>query len=150
MHMRGTPLNMQKSGFARDVVKDVTQGLRKSIGVARDSGVRKSQILIDPGIGFGKSYEQNYELLEKLPEIARLGYPLVVGTSRKGFIGATLSQDPKQPLPAEERIWGTGATVAASILGGAHIVRVHDVREMALVARVADCVRQPRRAPRNS
>jgi dihydropteroate synthase len=139
MHMRGEPGTMQKKPFARDVMKDVTLGLRASIAKAQKAGVRKSQIIIDPGIGFGKSFEQNYELLRKLPELAKLGYPLLVGTSRKGFLGATLARNGK-PAPPEERLWATAATVTASVLGGAHIVRVHDVAEMAQVARVADCL----------
>jgi len=139
MHMRGEPATMQKKPFARDVMKNVTQGLRTAISKARRARVRKSRIIIDPGIGFGKSFEQNYELLRKLPEIAKLGYPLLVGASRKGFLGATLARDGKS-APPEERLWATAATVTASILGGAHIVRAHDVREMAQVARVADCL----------
>jgi dihydropteroate synthase len=139
MHMRGEPQTMQKKPFARDVLKDVTQGLRASISIARKAGVAKSQIIIDPGIGFGKSFEQNYELLRKLPELAKLGYPLLVGTSRKGFLGATLARAGKS-APAEDRLWATAATLTASILGGAHIVRVHDVAEMTQVARVADCL----------
>lgn len=137
MHMRGTPRTMQKGPFARDVMEDVVNGLRRSIAVARKHGVPKSQIVIDPGIGFGKSFAQNYELLAKLSQLAKLDYPLVVGTSRKGFLGATLRKDGK-PARAEDRIWGTAATAAASILNGAHIVRVHDVAEMVQVARVAD------------
>jgi dihydropteroate synthase len=143
MHMRGEPRTMQKTGFARDTLRDVTQGLRKSVDAARKAGVAKSQIILDPGIGFGKSFAQNYELLERLPELAKLGYPLLVGTSRKGFLGATLARDDK-PAPPEERIWGTAATVTAAILNGAHIVRVHDVAEMIQVARVADCLMNPR------
>jgi len=139
MHMRGEPRTMQTGGFARNVVKDVIQGLRKSLAAARKAGVAKSQIILDPGIGFGKSFSQNYELLQKLPQLAKLGYPLLLGTSRKGFLGATLARDGK-PAPPEERIWGTAATVTASILNGAHIVRAHDVAEMVQVARVADCV----------
>jgi len=139
MHMRGSPRTMQKGPFARDVMRDVISGLRKSIAIAKQFGMKQSQIVIDPGIGFGKSYAQNYELLDQLPELAKLGYPLMVGTSRKGFLGATLAQHGK-PVPAEERIWGTAATVAASILNGAHIVRVHDVAEMAMVARATDAV----------
>ena len=140
MHMRGKPRSMQEGPFARDVLRDVTQGLRQSVAIARKAGVRKSQILLDPGIGFGKSFDQNYELLQKLPELAKLGFPLLVGTSRKGFLGTTLARDGK-PVPPEERIWGTAATVTASILAGAHIVRVHDVAEMVQVARVADRLR---------
>jgi dihydropteroate synthase len=142
LHMRGEPATMQKGPFARDVMKDVTQGLRASAALARKAGVAKTQIILDPGIGFGKSFEQNYELLRRLPELARLGYPLLVGTSRKGFLGATLARDGKA-APGDGRLWATAATVTASILGGAHIVRVHDVAEMAQVARVADCLRDP-------
>ena len=142
MHIRGEPRTMQKAGFARDVLRDVTQGLRKSISIARKAGVAKSQIILDPGIGFGKSFAQNYELLETLPQLAKLGYPVLVGTSRKGFLGATLARDGK-PAPPEDRIWGTAATVTAAILNGAYIVRVHDVAEMVQVARVADCFANP-------
>jgi len=124
-------------------MKDVLSGLRRSAAIARKAGVPKPQIILDPGIGFGKSFAQNYELLEKLLLLAKLGYPLLVGTSRKGFLGATLARD-GTPAPPEERIWGTAATVTASILNGAHIVRVHDVPEMVQVARVADCLANPR------
>jgi len=148
MHMRGTPRTMQQAPFAKDVVRDVTGGLRRSAEIALRAGVGKSQIILDPGIGFGKSFAQNYELLARLPELAKLGYPLLVGTSRKGFLGATLARKGK-PLPPEQRIWGTAATVAASILHGAHIVRVHDVEEMAQVACVTDAVRHAELRPRN-
>jgi len=149
MHMRGTPRTMQKGPFAKDVVRDVLSGLRRSAEVARKAGVRKSLIVLDPGIGFGKSFAQNYELLAKLPELAKLGYPLLVGTSRKGFLGATLTRNGR-PLPVEARIWGTAASVTASILNGAHIVRVHDVEEMVQVTRVADCVLHRELRPRNA
>jgi dihydropteroate synthase len=145
MHMRGEPRTMQKEPFARDVLRDVPSGLRRAVAVARRAGVPKSQIVLDPGLGFGKSHAQNYELLAGLPQLARLGFPLLVGASRKGFIGATLGG-----LPPNERVWGTAATVAAAILGGAHIVRVHDVAEMLQVARVADAIANPalrRRGP---
>jgi dihydropteroate synthase len=138
MHMRGEPRTMQKKPFARDVIRDVTSGLRRAAAIARRAGVRKSQIILDPGIGFGKSAAQNFELLARLPELARLGFPLMIGTSRKGFIGKALGG-----APETQRIWGTAATVAASILAGAHIVRVHDVAEMAQVARVTDAVLNP-------
>lgn len=138
MHMRGTPATMQKLPFARNVLKDVVAGLRRSVAIAQKAGVRKSQIILDPGIGFGKSLAQNYELIAKLPELAKLGFPLLIGTSRKGFLGRTLADKHGKPAPPAERLWATAATVAASILGGAHIVRVHDVAEMAQVARAAD------------
>ena len=148
MHRRGEPRTMQKGPFARDVIGDVMRGLRNSAILARKAGVPKSQLILDPGIGFGKSFAQNYELLQKLPQLAKLGYPLLVGTSRKGFLGATLTRDGK-PTPPEERIWGTAATVTASILNGAHIVRVHDVSEMVQVARVADCLLDPKQRPKS-
>jgi dihydropteroate synthase len=135
MHMRGEPRTMQKKPFARDVWRDVTAGMKKAVSAARRAGIAKSQIILDPGAGFGKSYEQNFELIARLPELARLGYPLLVGTSRKSFIGRALGG-----APETERIWGTAATVAASILQGAHMVRVHDVREMVEVARVTDVI----------
>lgn len=139
MHMRGAPQTMQTLPFAKDVLSDVVAGLRQSISMARCAGVPKSQIILDPGIGFGKSYAQNYELLARLSALARLGYPLLVGSSRKAFLGATLARRGK-PAPPDQRVWGTAATVAASILNGAHIVRVHDVPEMLQVARVSDAL----------
>ncbi|HYL10378.1 MAG TPA: dihydropteroate synthase [Candidatus Acidoferrales bacterium] len=147
MHIRGTPRTMQKRPFARDVLRDVAAGLRAAIARATRVGVPRSQVILDPGIGFGKSFQQNYELLARLPELARLGCPLLVGTSRKAFLGATLAREGHR-VPPEERIWGTAATVAASILGGAHIVRVHDVSEMVQIVRVADCILNPHLAPK--
>ena len=144
MHRRGTPRTMQKQSFAKEVLKDVSRGLREAIAAARRAGVAKTQIILDPGIGFGKSFVQNYELLAKLPQLAKLGYPLLLGTSRKGFLGTPLGKK-GTPLPPAERIWGTAATVTASILNGAHIVRVHDVAEMVQVARVSDCLLDPQR-----
>jgi dihydropteroate synthase len=138
MHMHGEPRTMQKKPFARNVVKDVAAGLRCAVAVAMKAGIPKSQIVLDPGIGFGKSYAQDYELIAQLPEFSRLGFPLLVGTSRKKFIGRVLGG-----RPVTERLYGTAATVTASILGGAHIVRVHDVAEMVQVARVADAVLCP-------
>jgi dihydropteroate synthase len=139
MHMRGTPGTMQQGPFARAVMRDVLSGLRAAIARARRARIPQAKLLLDPGIGFGKSYEQNCELLRRMPELARLGYPLVVGTSRKAFIGWLLGGKQKdRSWPADQRKWGTAATVTAAILGGAHIVRVHEVAEMVQVARVAD------------
>jgi dihydropteroate synthase len=146
MHMRGTPRTMQKQPFAENVLRDVISGLRDSLAIARRAGVPKSQIILDPGIGFGKSYAQNYELLANLPALAELGHPLLLGTSRKGFLGATLALTKEglvrrgKPAPPDQRLWGTAATVTASILLGAHIVRLHDVPEMLQVARVSDAL----------
>jgi len=140
MHMRGTPRTMQRGPFARDVVRDVMTGLREALTRARRAGLAKSEILLDPGIGFGKSHGQNFELLARLSEFARLGCPIVIGTSRKGFLGAAMAGPAEPPVPSGERLLGTAATVTASILGGAHIVRVHDVAEIARVVRVADLI----------
>lgn len=163
MHMRGEPGTMQKIPFAKNIVADVTKDLSAALKIALKAGVRKNRIVLDPGIGFGKSFPQNYELLRKLPEIAKLGYPLAVGTSRKGFLGHTLALAKERafeegarhsasmakklatlrsdkPVHSDERLFATAATVAASILAGAHIVRVHDVAEMAQVAAVTDRV----------
>lgn len=140
MHMRGTPRTMQDGPFARDVMKDVMTGLRAALRRAEQAGIERSRIFIDPGIGFGKNYRQNFEVLARLPELANLGCPIVVGASRKAFLGASLDS-----APPGERAWGTAATVAAAIWGGAHIVRVHDVKEMAQVAIIADRIATARR-----
>jgi dihydropteroate synthase len=139
MHMRGEPRTMQTQPFARDAMRDVTQSLKKAAALATRKGVTKSQLVLDPGIGFGKSFAQNYELIARLPELVRLGFPVLVGPSRKGFIGRALGG-----VPENERTYGTAAAVTACILQGAHIVRVHDVREMAQVARVADMLASPK------
>jgi dihydropteroate synthase len=139
MHMRGEPQTMQTQPFARDAMHDVIQNLKKAAALATRRRVPKSKLVLDPGIGFGKSFAQNYELIARLPELARLGFPILVGPSRKGFIGRTLGG-----VPENERAFGTAAAVTACILQGAHIVRVHDVREMAQVARVADMLVSPK------
>jgi len=142
MHMRGEPRTMQKQPFARHAVLDVKQGLRRAVAAARNAGVEKRQIVLDPGLGFGKSYAQNFELVTRIDELAALGYPLLVGASRKSFVGRALGGVPK-----DERAWGTAALITAAILGGAHIVRVHDVAAMAQVARVADEILRPSANP---
>ena len=139
LHMRGTPKTMHEGPFASHVMRDVASGLRAAAAQALRAGIAKDRLLIDPGIGFGKGFAQNFELLHRLPELARLGYPLVVGTSRKAFVGWALA-DKGEPWPADKREWGTAATITAAILGGAHVVRAHDVVEMAQVARVADAI----------
>jgi dihydropteroate synthase len=144
MHMRGTPATMQRTPFARDAMRDVVASLRRAVRAARAAGVSKDRILLDPGFGFGKRHAQNFELLARLPELGRLGFPIVIGPSRKSSIGwAQLGEKPsakKYVPPVTERLWGTAAAVTAAILGGVHIVRVHDVAEMVQVARVADAV----------
>lgn len=142
MHMRGTPSSMHKGPFAVNVMRDVSVGLRTALVRAERAGIRRSQVILDPGIGFGKRYEQNFQLLAHLREFEKLNCPLLLGTSRKAFLGWALagSGNGEQPWPVERRQWGVAATVTSAILGGAHIVRVHDVTEMAEVARVTDAV----------
>jgi dihydropteroate synthase len=140
MHMRGTPKTMQRGPFARDVIRDVMDGLREAVRRAKRAGLAKTQLLLDPGIGFGKKHEQNFEILARLPELARLDCPIVVGTSRKAFLGKALAGPDGPSAQPGERLLGTAATVTASILGGAHIVRVHDVADMVRVTRVADAI----------
>jgi dihydropteroate synthase len=146
MHMRGTPQTMQKGPFPRDAIRDVMSGLREAVARAKRTGLAKTQLLLDPGIGFGKKHQQNFEILARLPEFARLGCPIVVGTSRKAFLGKALARPDGTSAPPGDRLLGTAATVTASILGGAHIVRVHDVAEIVRVARVADFVANAARA----
>lgn len=138
MHMRGTPRTMQSGPFARDVIADVMAGLRDAMARAKRAGLAKSQILLDPGIGFGKKHDQNFEILARLPEFARLGCPIVIGTSRKAFLGKAMAKPGEPGLPSDQRLLGAAVTVTTSIFGGAHIVRVHDVAEMVRVVRVAD------------
>ncbi|MDQ2783424.1 MAG: dihydropteroate synthase [Chloroflexota bacterium] len=117
-----------------DVVADVMAWLRESIAVAIAADIPRAQLIADPGIGFGKTVAQNLTLMRRLPELGALGIPMLVGSSRKSFIGLTLN------LPVEDRLEGTAATVAIAIAGGADIVRVHDVRFMARVARMTDAI----------
>ena len=117
-----------------DLVPDVIEGLRQRVDKALLGGVKRENIVVDPGMGFGKSAEQNLEILRRLDEFGELEQPLLVGMSRKSTIGYVLD------LPVEDRVEGTAATVALSIAGGADIVRVHDVKEMGRVARMTDAV----------
>ncbi len=117
-----------------DLVPDVIEGLRQRVDKALLGGVKRENIIVDPGMGFGKTAEQNLETLRRLDEFRELELPLLVGMSRKSTIGYVLG------LPVEDRVEGTAATVALSIAGGADIVRVHDVKEMARVARMTDAV----------
>ena len=138
MHSRGTPATMQKLPPVADVLHEVTHSLRASVSMAERRGVSRAHIAIDPGIGFSKTVEQNVELIAKLDKLAR-AFPdlaLVVGTSRKSFIGKLLDD-----APADHRLHGTMASVAAAILHGTHIVRVHDVRACVETARIADAIK---------
>lgn len=135
MHMRGTPQTMQQMTDYGDLVAEIAAALQQQVAAAIAAGVKPECIALDPGIGFAKTAEQNIDLLRRLPELKALGYPLLVGTSRKSFIGKILNQpDPQQ------RVWGTAATCCAAIANSADILRVHDVAEMADVCKVADAI----------
>ena len=144
MHSRGTPATMHRLPPVADIMEEVTHSLRASVNMAERRGVKRESIVIDPGIGFGKSQEQNLELIAKLDQLiaAFPDYPLLIGTSRKSFIGRILADDSGTPAPAAERLHGTMATITAAILHGAHIVRVHDVKATAETIRVTESIRE--------
>lgn len=136
MHIKGNPKNMQENPVYEALLPEIIDYLRISIRLALKFGIKEDRLIIDPGIGFGKTLEHNLEILNNLPLFTQLQKPILVGVSRKAFIGRILGD-----APVMERIHGTAAAVAISILKGANIVRVHDVKEMAQVARIADAIR---------
>lgn len=137
MHTRGRPDEMQKDTSYGSLLSDITSFLRNSLQLAESAGIEPSKIVIDPGIGFGKSVQGNLEILRKLPELSVLGFPILVGTSHKSFIGHALGR------PDGDRLFGTAATVALALANGASIFRVHDVREMRDVADMAMTLLRP-------
>lgn len=134
MHMQGTPLDMQESPQYQSVVGEICTFLWKTIQLCLGAGIASERIVIDPGIGFGKTVDHNLEIVKHLSEFKSLGYPLLIGTSRKSFVGKVLG------LSTEERLEGTAATVAYAVTQGADIVRVHDVKEMSRVVRMTDAI----------
>ncbi len=128
-------MHNQRGRRFRDVIGDIRAGLEASVAIACEAGLPRERLIVDPGFGFGWTEEQNLEMLRRLSELRELGLPLLVGTSRKSTIGAVLGG-----VPASERLYGTAATVALAIASGADIVRVHDVREMRDVTRMADAI----------
>lgn len=137
MHLRGRPKTMQRDTTYADLLGDITDYLAKGIEIAERAGMAREGLVIDPGIGFGKDFRQNLEILDRLHELRSLDRPILVGPSRKSFIGHVTG------LPVDQRIFGTAAAVALCAYNGAHIVRVHDVREMRQVVDVADAIREP-------
>ena len=124
MHINGKPKTMQKNILYSDLVSDIKRFFNKQCNHAINSGIKESNIMIDPGIGFGKTFDHNFTLLKRLKEFEDLGFPILIGPSRKAFIGDVLN------LPSNERVEGTIATIVAGILNGANIIRVHDVKEI--------------------
>ena len=135
MHIRGTPQTMQKLTDYRDLIGEIREFLESRIAEAVAAGIDKSHIILDPGIGFAKNYSQNLEILQQLAKFRVLNCPILVGVSRKSFIGHILNQ----PF-AKQRIWGTAAACTGAIANSADILRVHDVREMRDVSQVADAI----------
>ena len=139
MHMKGTPKHMQVNPTYKALIPEIMDYFRTSIRLAAQSGIPDNMIILDPGIGFGKTYEHNLEIINNLQQFSVFENPILIGPSRKAFLGKILGD-----LPAQDRLEGTAATVAISIIKGAHIVRVHDVKEMARVAKVADAIKHQR------
>jgi dihydropteroate synthase len=134
MHMRGEPATMQKLAPSRDIFAEIQADLSHALRAADAAGVRRERIIFDPGIGFGKTLEQNLAILNHLDRFEPFNLPLMIGTSRKSFIGKLTGR------AESDRLYGTAASVAAAILRGAHMVRVHDVREMVDIVRVTDAI----------
>jgi dihydropteroate synthase len=134
MHLRGDFSAMHREPRYEDVMGEVVAELGTALARGEAAGIPRERMIVDPGIGFAKDAGHSLEALRRLPELTALDRPVLVGPSRKSFLGTVLDR------PVGERLWGTAAAVAASVLGGAHIVRVHDVREMAQVARVCDAI----------
>jgi dihydropteroate synthase len=143
MHSRGTPGSLHNLPPVEIIIEEVTNSLRESIAVAEQRGVKRESIVIDPGIGFGKSQEQNIELIAKLDQLiaAFPDFPLLIGTSRKSFLGRILADENGTPAPASERLHASLATMTIAILKGAHLVRVHDVRATVETAQAAFAIR---------
>ena len=135
MHMKGNPSNMQENPKYKDVIDEIITYFKEKINIAINSGINREMIILDPGIGFGKTIEHNFKILSELNRFNNLELPLLIGPSRKSFIGLTLD------LPPEDRLDGTAATVAVGVNNGARIVRVHDVKNMKRVAIIADKIR---------
>lgn len=135
MHIQGTPQTMQKNPQYTDVVRDISAYFEERLALAERAGIPRRNVWLDPGIGFGKTVEHNLQILRRLREFTAFGLPILIGTSRKSFIGKVLGN-----LPPEDRLEGTAATVAVAILNGANAVRVHDVQAMVHVTRMVDAV----------
>lgn len=137
MHIKGSPENMQKNPVYEALIPEILDYLREGIAIAESAGVSRDRIIIDPGIGFGKTFEQNLEIINNLRMFTLLEMPILIGPSRKAFIGRIL-----EDAPTGERIEGTAAALAIAVMNGANILRVHDVKEMRKAAKVADAVKR--------
>jgi dihydropteroate synthase len=138
MHTRGTPGEWRRLPHEANIPALVEHDLANRVQVAFERGVERSRIVLDPGFGFGKNFEENYPLLARLDQLQRLGFPILAGTSRKSFVGRAAGKRVGADLPPDDRLYGSLSAMVISILGGAHIVRVHDVRASVQAAAVAD------------
>ncbi len=136
MHMKGMPENMQKNPVYDDLIGEIRGFLEDAVQRAMKAGIREDLILVDPGIGFGKTFDHNLQILRELPSLMSLGKPVLIGTSNKAFIGEILNKK------AHERLTGTMATVAVAAMNGAHVVRVHNVKEAVETVRVVDAIKR--------
>jgi dihydropteroate synthase len=139
MHIKGKPKDMQQNPVYEKLIPEIMEYLNEGIQIAEHAGINEDKIIIDPGIGFGKTFEHNLDIIHNLRTFTLLGKPILIGPSRKAFIGKILGD----VTPADRRD-GTAAAVAISIFNGANIVRVHDVKEMVHVARIADAIKNMR------
>ena len=135
MHMKGKPLDMQKNPIYDDLISEICNFFSNQISFANSVGIDSSKIILDPGIGFGKRIEDNFEIIRELKQIRAMGFPVLIGPSRKSFIGDTLN------LPTDDRIEGTMATITAGLLNGANIVRVHDINETLRTVSIAERIK---------
>jgi len=141
MHMRGRPAEWRTLPPLDDPVGLVSRELREGVAAAIAAGIARERIVLDPGFGFGKSFDENYPLLAHFDKLHQLGFPLLAGVSRKSFIGRTLASNGSD-APPQERLYGSLAAMTATILKGAHIVRVHDVKAAAQAAKIADAIEE--------
>jgi len=135
MHMKGTPKNMQKNPAYTDLIEEIQSALKASAQIGIDAGISKTHIIVDPGIGFGKTWEDNFVILRNLEEFKKLGFPLLMGVSRKSFIGKALN------IEVNERLAGSLAVALYLVKQGVEFIRVHDVKEMAQVVKIIDQIR---------
>ncbi len=137
MHRQGTPKEMQINPVYDDLISEVIAYLQESIHIAKKAGIKEDRIIVDPGIGFGKTMEHNLKIIKNLKRLKEVRRPILIGTSRKSFIGHILGN-----VPPGERLFGTASTIAIAILNGADMIRVHDVKEMTEVVKLADAVKR--------
>lgn len=141
MHSRGSREELHRQPPMRDPTGEVQRALHASTRLASDAGIEPSSIVVDPGIGFGKNAEESLIVLRNLQALSQLEYPLLIGTSRKSFLRRIVSNGPM--VEAKDRLWGTAATIARAVFGGAHIVRVHDISEMRIFVDTLDAMEAP-------